>query len=83
MSLLDELKSIAQDKGALVGGLEGKKILIYGSNDCGKTYQSMHLDKPLLLMTESGGGAFSNRKKSIPTWSAFCQMVETLAGKHY
>ena len=83
MSLLDELKSIAQDKGALVGGLEGKKILIYGSNDCGKTYQSMHLDKPLLLMTESGGGALSNRKKSISTWSAFCQMVETLAGKHY
>lgn len=83
MSLLDELKRIAQDKGALVGGLEGKKILIYGSNDCGKTKQSMHLDKPLLLMTESGGGALSNRKWSIPTWSAFCQMVETLTGKHY
>ena len=49
MSLLDELKNIAQDKGALVGGLEGKKILIYGSNDCGKTYQSMHLDNHYFL----------------------------------
>lgn len=83
MSLLDELKSIAQDKGALVKGMKNKKILIYGANDCGKTYQSMHLEKPLLLMTESGGSAFGNRKRPITTWSSFCQMTELLTGKHY
>lgn len=83
MSLFDNLKAIAQEKGSLIKGMKNKKILIYGPNDCGKTYQSMHLEKPLLLMTESGGGAFGNRKWPITTWSSFCQMVETLTGKHY
>lgn len=59
-------------------GLEGKKILIYSTNDVGKTYQSTRLDRPFLIMTESGGSAVNCPKEPCSTWSHFKEIVEEL-----
>ena len=56
-------------------GIKGKKILFYGENDTGKTYQATHFPKPLLLMTESGGSAVNCPKVSIPSFSYFKSVV--------
>lgn len=71
-----DLKNLKEDN--LIEGLNGKKVVIYGSNDCGKTYQSTKFDKPLLLMTESGGSALKCKKVSITKWSEFKDVVDTL-----
>lgn len=57
-------------------GIKGKKILFYGENDTGKTYQATHFPKPLLLMTESGGSAVNCPKVSIPSFSYFKSVVD-------
>ena len=57
-------------------GIRGKKILFYGANDTGKTYQATHFPNPLLLMTESGGSAVNCPKTSVTTWSFFKSIVD-------
>ena len=58
-------------------GLEGKKILIYGDNDAGKTYQACHFPYPLLIMTESGGSAVNCPKYDCTErFSTFKEIVE-------
>lgn len=60
-------------------GLRGKKILIYGSNDTGKTFQASHLPKPFLIMTESGGSAVNIPKEDCTEkWSHFKEIVDDL-----
>lgn len=60
-------------------GMEGKKIIVYGVNDTGKTKQLTKLDRPLLLMTESGGSAVRCPKLLIDTWSKAKDVIDMLA----
>ena len=59
----------------MVGGLAGQKVLCYGNNDTGKTYQAMHCERPLLLMTESGGNGLKGYKIPINSWAEFVSNV--------
>lgn len=59
-------------------GLEGLKIMIYGSNSLGKTPQAMRFPKPLLLMGESGGSALKGHKKLMKTKKTFIETVKEL-----
>lgn len=62
----------------MVGSLKGQKILLYGDNDTGKTKQAMRLEKPLLLMCESGGNAVVGYRQPINSWDEFQQVVKQL-----
>lgn len=62
----------------MVGGLAGQKVLIYGPNDTGKTFQAMKCDRALLLMTESGGNGVRGYKKPINSWADFVTYVSLL-----
>lgn len=66
----------------MVKGLEGQKILLYGGNDTGKTYQGTRLPKPMLLMAEAGGNARTVTKFPINEWNDFTQIVDQLV-KNY
>lgn len=59
-------------------GLEGLKLMIYGSNNIGKTPQSMRFPKPLLLMGETGGSALKGYKKHMKTKKIFIDTVKEL-----
>lgn len=74
-----DLLSLTED--AFMSGMEGKKIMIYGVNDTGKTKQLTKLNKPLLLMTESGGSAVKCRKLPVSKWSKFKEIVESLTAE--
>ncbi|AFJ61983.1 MULTISPECIES: ATP-binding protein [Bacillati] len=57
-------------------GLEGKKILVYGSNNLGKTYQASRMEKPYFIAFEKGLAA----RDGIPfypinRWSDFSKIV--------
>lgn len=60
-------------------GIKGKKIMLYGTNDTGKTYQACHFPKPLLIMTEAGGSAVSCPKVDCTDkWSEFKDVVDDI-----
>lgn len=65
----------------MVASLKGQKIYLYSSNDCGKTFQSAHLEKPLLLMTESGGNAVNCAKLAVTKWAIFKDIVNQLTSE--
>lgn len=65
----------------LVGSIKGQKIYLYGSNDTGKTFQSMKLNKPLLFMTEAGGNGVKGYKKPINKWAKFKNYVSQLTSE--
>lgn len=71
-----DLLNLEEDN--FMGGMEGKKILVYGVNDVGKTKQLTKLEKPLLLMTESGGSAVKCKKLPITTWGRFKEVTDSL-----
>ena len=73
---LRELKSEG-----MVTSLRGQKILLYGSNDTGKTFQSCHLPKPLLIMTEAGGNAVNCAKVPVTKWAVFKDLVSQLTSE--
>ena len=75
MSLLD-----LEDTG-MVGSIKGQKIYLYGPNDTGKTFQSMKLPKPLLLMTEAGGNGVRGKKMPVTKWSVFKDLVSQLTSE--
>lgn len=64
----------------MIGSLKGQKILLYGDNDTGKTKQAMRMEKPLLLMCESGGNAVVGYRQAISGWDEFQQVVKQLTG---
>lgn len=66
-------------EGSFESGMEGKKIMVYGCNDTGKTKQLTKLDRPLLLMTEAGGSAVKCKKLPVTTWSKFKEIVDSLS----
>lgn len=58
-------------------GIEGKKILIYGSNNLGKTYQTSRLRKPYFIAFEKGLSARDGIPfASINKWSDFTKVVK-------
>ena len=65
----------------MVASMKGQKIYIYSSNDCGKTFQSAHLEKPLLLMTEAGGNAVNCPKVAVDKWAVFKDFVNQLTSE--
>lgn len=66
-------------KSVIASGLEGKIILIYGSNSLGKTYQATRFKKPLVLMAESGlNGIDGIPFIPINNWSDFKIVVNQL-----
>lgn len=65
----------------MVASLKGQKLYIYSSNDCGKTYQSAHFEKPLLLMTEAGGNAVNCAKTPVTKWAVFKDIVNQLTSE--
>ena len=65
----------------MVTSLRGQKIFLYGGNNLGKTYQSCHLEKPLLMMTEAGGNAVNCAKVPITKWSIFKDLVNQLTSE--
>ena len=65
----------------MIGSLEGQKILIYGGNNQGKTFQASRMPKPILFMTEAGGNAVRCPKVPITKWATFKDMVKQLTNE--
>ena len=64
-------------------GLEGKTIMIYGSNNTGKTFQSVRAKKPYVLACESGLGAQNNvHYNKISNWKDFTKAVKQFTSKN-
>lgn len=60
-------------------GIGGKKLMFYGSNSSGKTYQSCHFPHPLLIMAEAGGSAMNVPKVDCTDkWSTFTDVCDDL-----
>lgn len=60
-------------------GMEGKTILVYGSNRTGKTYQGAKLPKPFYLGFESGINGISGIPfLPVLTWSDFIKLANQL-----
>lgn len=74
------LKDTVKKEVTFDSGLEGKKLIVYGTNDTGKTFQLTRLDRPFLIMTESGGSAVNCPKEPCVAWSKFKEIVEDLVG---
>lgn len=74
----DELKN---EEVTFDSGMQGKKIMVYGVNDTGKTKQLTKLEKPLLIMTESGGSAVNCPKVSCDDWRTFKEIVDDMTNK--
>lgn len=74
-----KLDLLALEEDSFMSGMEGKKIMVYGVNDTGKTKQLTKLDRPLLLMTESGGSAVRCKKVAVNTWSKFKEITDMLS----
>jgi len=63
-------------------GLEGKTILLYGTNNVGKTYQAVRAKKPYVLACESGLGAQNNvAYNRITSWRDFKKVVKQFTDK--
>lgn len=59
-------------------GIKGKKILLYGCNDVGKTKQMSKMPKSFLIMTEAGGSAVKCLKEPCDDWRHFKEIVDDL-----
>lgn len=63
-------------------GLEGKCVLVYSTNNCGKTFVASHLDKPYFIMCESGLNALSGVKYNrVNNWADFKKLVKQFTSK--
>lgn len=59
--------------------LAGKKILLYSTNNTGKTYQATRMSpKTFLIATEAGDGAATCPKDSCNDWKKFKEIVTDL-----
>lgn len=68
-------------KSIIANGLEGKILLIYGTNNSGKTYQATRLEKPLVLACEIGlNGIDGVPYLPITNWSSFRSSIKQLTG---
>ena len=62
-------------------GTQGKKLMVYGVNDTGKTKQLTKLDRPFLIMTESGGSAVNCPKVPCDDWRTFKEIIDDMTNK--
>lgn len=63
-------------------GMAGKTIMVYGSNNLGKSYTAARLSKPYFIATESGLNALSGVKYNrISKWSDFKKIVKQFTDK--
>ena len=60
------------------GSLAGQKVLLYGGNSLGKTFQASKMPKPLLLMTEAGANGVKCKKLPVNKWATFKDVVKQL-----
>ena len=75
-----DIDLMAPEISKVVKGMDGKVILIYGCNKCGKTYNAAQAKKPLVLAFERGLGALGGVPYFyIRTWSDFRKIVKELA----
>lgn len=64
----------------VVKGIDGKVILIYGCNKCGKTFNAVKAPKPLVLAFERGLGAINGVPFfPIRSWTEFRGIVKKLS----
>ena len=74
-----EIDLFSPEVSKVVKGIDGKVILIYGPNKCGKTYNAVQAPKPLVLAFEHGLGALDGIPFfPIRTWSEFRSIVKKL-----
>lgn len=67
---------------AVPEGLEGKVILVYGSNSLGKTKQATRMSNPYVLAFEKGLNAIAGIPYgNITKWSEFKKLNRELTGK--
>ncbi len=63
----------------VIGGMEGKSIVIYGPNRAGKTYNTSLAPKPLFLSFEKGLNAIEGVAHFyIDKWGTFTNLVQQL-----
>ena len=63
----------------VIKGLEGKLILIYGTNSTGKTKNLVQANKPLVCAFENGLGAINGVKNvKIKKWTDWTKIVKQL-----
>lgn len=72
------LDNVLEQKVTFETGIKGKKILLYGCNDVGKTKQMSKMPKPFLIMTESGGSAANCPKEPCDDWRHFKEIIDDL-----
>lgn len=71
LSIFDAPKSVIAD------GLEGKVIMIYGSNNLGKSYQATRFRKPFVIAAELGlNGIDGVPYLPVTRWSDFKSIVD-------
>ncbi|AXF52515.1 MAG: AAA domain protein [Caudoviricetes sp.] len=78
MAILDIFNA---PKSVIADGLEGKVILIYGSNNLGKSYQATRLKKPFVMACELGlNGIDGIPYAPIVRWSDFKTIINQFTG---
>ena len=74
-----ELDIFSPEISHVIGGMEGKSIVIYGPNRSGKTSNVAKAPKPLFLSFEKGLNAINNVPYFyIDKWSKFLNLVKQL-----
>lgn len=74
------LDIFAPQKSVVSRGLAGKKILLYGYNDLGKTYQAARMEKPYFMAFEKGLSAIDGIPfANIQKWSDFTRVLRQFA----
>ncbi len=73
--------NLLQEEVTFDSGMQGKKLMVYGVNDTGKTKQLTKLDRPFLIMTESGGSAVNCPKTPCDDWRTFKEIVDDMTNK--
>lgn len=74
---MSQINIFKPDISQVVKGIEGKAILLYGSNGVGKTLNATKAPKPYIICFENGLGAISNVAYStITKWTDFLSVVK-------
>ena len=80
--MAQELDIFNPEISVVAHGLEGKTIMIYGTNNVGKTAQSVRAKKPFVLACESGLNALNGvRYYRINNWREFKKAIDQFTNK--
>ena len=76
----DEL--VANQEKTISKGIAGTKILVYGGNNRGKSYQCSRISpKTFAILTEAGGSAMTCPKQPCDDWGTFTAIVNDFTKK--